>query len=171
MGGYRPRSPRTVINVRCRLNFDGAWTDACIHNVSSRGLMLATDRPPRIGSYVDIRRGTLIVIGRVIWRNGHQFGVRTQDEVSASAFVNEPVLRKRPSADKFATDRRTPTRVESERLVAVRAERGRRLASSFQFVCLVTFGLGLAAFAATLVLQALSKPLSVVTNALGGAGG
>jgi hypothetical protein len=36
--------------------------------------------PPPTGTYVDIRRGTLIIIGRVVWIGGERFGIFTQGQ-------------------------------------------------------------------------------------------
>ncbi|WP_107045459.1 PilZ domain-containing protein [Sphingomonas sp. STIS6.2] len=171
MGAYRPRATRTAVVVQCRMNSEGVWTDACIHNVSSRGLLVSADKTPRVGSYVDIRRGTLVIIGRVIWVKERRFGIRTQDLVSAALLVNEPVLKNRPAADQILTDRRMPTRTERNRSAAVRAERSRRFASGFQFVCLATASLGVAALAAVEIYHALVAPFGKVAGALGRTGG
>ncbi|RZM10031.1 MAG: PilZ domain-containing protein, partial [Sphingomonas sp.] len=95
-GGVRPREPRTKVLVPCRLNVDGAWSDACVHNVSSRGMLMAADAAPRPGSYVEVRRGTLLIVGRVMWRQDRCFGIRTQDRISVDALVSEPRRRTAP---------------------------------------------------------------------------
>lgn len=168
MAGHRPRDERTVILVPCRMNCDGVWTDACIHNVSARGLMASTDKPPLVGSYLDIRRGTLIIVGRVIWSKGRRFGVRTQDSISADAVVNEPVLKKPSAANHSSDDRRLQSRAEVERQVALRAEWSRRFASGFQFLCIAAFGVCLATFAAVQVFLTLAHPFEKVVRALRG---
>lgn len=155
--------------VPCRINAEGIWSDACIHNVSSRGLMLSTASPPRTGSYVDIRRGTLVIIGRVIWVKGQQFGVHTQDQVSAAILVSEPVLKQRPKFD-TADDRRAPSREETQRLPDRRAEKHRRFASLFQYVFFAVAAAGFGAFVAMQVYHLLEEPFQKVASALGGGG-
>lgn len=153
------------------MNYEGAWSDACIYNVSARGLLVSSDRLPRIGSYVDLRRGTLVIIGRVVWAKERRFGIRTQDPISAAALINEPVLKNRPAADQGMANRRMSTRVEAKRLTAVRADQSRRFAANFQFICIVTAGLGAAALLAAEIYHALAAPFAKVAGALGGVGG
>ncbi|WP_443027598.1 hypothetical protein [Sphingomonas sp. LR55] len=149
----------------CRLNISGKWSDGCIHDVSNKGLLISCTNPPAIGTYVDIRRGTLVIIGRVVWKGGSRFGVQTQDPVNIAALVNEPVLKSRPSAS-----RRSLTREKPVQSVTQRAERNRQRSSTIQFVCVVMAALGIAYFAAISCYQALAVPLGTIANALGGGG-
>lgn len=132
--------------------------------MSNKGLLISCKNPPAIGTYVDIRRGTLVIIGRVVWKGGSRFGVQTQDPVSIAALVNEPVLKSRPSA----SDRHSLTREKPGQSVTQRAERNRQRSSTIQFVCVVIAGLGVAYFAAISCYQALAVPLGTIANALGG---
>jgi hypothetical protein len=144
------------------MNVRGKWSNGCIHDVSDQGLLVSSYTPPAIGTYVDIRRGTLVIIGRVVWSGGSRFGVRTQDPVSVAALLSEPVLKRRPAI----AERRSPTREESVRRVADRADRSRRRSSAFQFVCLTIIGLGLAYFAAMSAYRALATPIGAATSVL-----
>lgn len=146
------------------MNVGGKWSNACIHDLSDKGLLVSSLTPPAIGTYVDIRRGTLVIIGRIVWSGGSRFGVRTQDPVSLAALINEPVLKSRPTS----ADRRAATRDETVRHVAKQADRSRQRASAFQFVCLTIIGLGIAYFAAISCYRALATPLSAAAEALGG---
>lgn len=137
----------------------------CVHPRPVRqGSARLQPHPAAIGTYVDIRRGTLVIIGRIVWSGGSRFGVRTQDPVSLAALINEPVLKSRPAS----ADRRTTTRDEAVRHVAQQADRSRQRASAFQFVCLTIIGLGIAYFAAISCYRALATPLSAAAEALGG---
>lgn len=148
------------------MNVGGQWSNGCIHDVSDKGLLVSSASPPPIGTYVDIRRGTLVIIGRVVWIGGSRFGVRTQDPVSIAALVNEPVLRRRPAI----AERRRATRDEdAARGVVEQADRNRRRSSVFQFVCLTLIGLGLAYFAAISCYRALAVPLDAAATVLGNA--
>lgn len=151
--------------VPCRLNVDGKWSSGCIHDVSDHGLLISSVNPPRAGTYVDIRRGTLIIIGRVVWTGGARFGVRTQDSVSAAALLNEPVLQHRPAH----AERRGPDRAESARQNVMRAARSARVSSHLQFACLALAGAGLAGFVGVSCYQALVIPLHAISVALGNA--
>jgi hypothetical protein len=143
------------LSIPCRINVGGKWSSGCIHDVSDHGLLLSSIAPPPIGTYVDIRRGTLIIIGRVIWVGGNRFGVRMQDPVGLATLLSEPVL-----------ERRSETRDATVRRTAEQADRNRRWSSTFQFACLVIIGLGAACFAAMQCYTLLSKPLVAVTGLL-----
>lgn len=147
------------------MNADGRWTDACIHNASSRGLLVAADDAPTSGSYVDIRRGSLVIIGRVVWRKGRFFGVRTQDRVVVQALVDEP-RRGAATAPTSTVDRRTSARLTSEGRMARRVERSRRIASMAQFGFLAASAAAAAAVMAGEVGATLSRPLAAVTASL-----
>jgi hypothetical protein len=168
IGDHRSRKVWTVVVVKCRMQSGGAWGDVCIHSVSARELIASSGKPPRRGSYVDIRRGTLVIIGHVTWIDGHRFGIRTQDTVSAAALVAEPVLNKRPSDNKLAPDRRSPTRAATERRTRHRVEQNRVFASAFQFVCVVVAGVSFAAFAAVQVYHVLARPFDTAAALLAG---
>jgi hypothetical protein len=168
IGDYRSRGARTMVAVKCRMHSDGAWGDMCIHSVSARDLIASSGQPPSRGSYVDIRRGTLVIIGHITWIDGWRFGVRTQDKVSAAALVAEPVLRKRPSGNKLAPDRRSPIRSETEGRTRHRVEQNRVFALAFQFVCVVVAGVSFAAFAGVQVYHVLQRPFDKVAALLAG---
>ena len=164
--GYRSRSPRKSVVVPCRINAGGLWTDGCIRNVSTRGMMISAETSLKIGSYVDIRRGTLAITGRVAWVIGPRFGVRTQDDISAEALVGEPVLKQRPS-DQVGNDRRAPARADSARSAAARADQSRQMSSILQYICLALLGVGFATFTAVQVYHLLAHPLGRISRALG----
>lgn len=169
--GMRQREPRTSVLVPCRVKREAGWSDACIHNVSSRGLLLGIDNAPNPGSYLEIRRGTLVIIGRVMWRQQGFVGIRTQDKVSAPALVNEPrgLGAKRPGQptnEARGGERRSTARLTAEGRTARRIERNRHRAQVFQFVALAGAGAAAAAFAAVHVRQALDHPFAAVGAAL-----
>ncbi|SFO03675.1 PilZ domain-containing protein [Sphingomonas sp. OK281] len=153
------------LSVPCRMNVTGRWSDAHIHDVSDKGMLVSSIEPPAIGTYVDIRRGTLVIIGRVVWSGGRRFGVRTQDPVSLAALLSEPVLDSRPAS----TDRRSLKREQAARRHSEQADRNRHRASLFQFICLTIIGLGIACFSASYCYRALAVPLGSVSNVLGAA--
>ena len=145
-----------------------AWCDASILNISSRGLLLRTTNPPLGGAYVDVRRGNHVIVGRVIWANAHQFGVRTQDKLAIDSLVgnNSPNSlsvndREEPPVERWARSR--PERLEWRH--AQSRERGRAL----QFACIAGFGFILATCAYEAVRETLSRPLTEVSMHLGAA--
>ena len=128
-------------------------------------MLVSSTEPPALGTYVDIRRGTLVIIGRVVWSGGSRFGVRTQDPVDLVALLNEPVLASRPAT----AERRSPTRQATTRSSAEQVERSRQQSSLFQFLCLTIIGVGIALFSATYCYRALVEPLGIIGNVLGAA--
>lgn len=146
------------------MNVNGKWSSGCIHDVSDRGLLVSSAMPPAIGTYVDIRRGALVIIGRVVWSGGSRFGVRTQDPVSVAALLSESP----PARGTANADRRSHIREDFSRHVIQRADRSRRHSSALQFICLTIIGMGMACFAAMLCYRALTTPLGAVAELLGG---
>lgn len=146
------------------MNVNGRWSNGCIHDVSDRGLLVSSAMPPAIGTYVDIRRGALVIIGRVVWGGSSRFGVRTQDPVSVAALLNESPPNRGPAKP----DRRSHIREDFSRYTIQQADRSRRHSSALQFICLTLIGMGMAGFAAILCYRALTTPFGAVAALLGG---
>ncbi|VXC53688.1 PilZ domain-containing protein [Sphingomonas sp. 8AM] len=154
--------------IPSRMRLDASWHDIVIHNVSSRGLMAGCDQPPAIGSYVEIRRGTLVIVGRVQWNKGRFFGLRSQDRLSVKALIDEPRLASRPvrTDTSVENDRRAERRLAHEAQMARKVERSRSFASMFQFLVLVAVGVTMAGIAAHTVFTMLSAPAAQIEDAL-----
>ncbi|CAM3212279.1 MULTISPECIES: PilZ domain-containing protein [Sphingomonas] len=165
--GYKNREARRQVLIPCRIKSVRGWGDACIHNVSSRGMMIACDDPLAPGEYLDLRRGRQVVIGRVVWRRDRFSGIRTQDVISADSLVNEPRLEGRPVDPQQGTERRVMRQsMASEIDAARRMERSRSLSQMLQFGALGIFGLVAAVTIATQVGQMLAKPAVQISQAL-----
>ncbi|NJC33649.1 hypothetical protein GGR88_001123 [Sphingomonas jejuensis] len=164
----RPREARRKVLIPSRMRLGADWVDVCIHNMSSFGMLVGGDDAPAAGSYVDIRRGTHVIIGRVVWRKDRFFGVRTQDRLDIDSIVNEPRLAKRPQAQQTPAERRTQSRLLAEAVIADRVEKSRKLSSALQFGLMVLAGLAVSAIAATEVYEVLAKPFASVGSAIGG---
>ncbi len=164
---YKSREARRQVLIPCRMKSARGWGDACIHNISSRGMMIASDDPLQAGEYVDIRRGRQVVIARVIWQRDRFAGIRTQDRISADVLVNEPRLEGKPAAIEVGEDRRSARhRLVSEIDAARRMERSRSISSALQFGALCLFGLAAAATIAVQVGHMLSAPTARIEQAL-----
>ena len=72
--GYKNREARRQVLIPCRIKSVRGWGDACIHNVSSRGMMIACDDPLAPGEYLDLRRGR----GRYL--EGMRVGIGAADQ-------------------------------------------------------------------------------------------
>jgi hypothetical protein len=149
-----------------------AWTDIVIKSMSVRELTAETTQPPRRGSFVEIRRGTQVIIGCVIWSEAERFGVRAQDRIDIDAVVTEPRLASRPARNSDAASGGEERRHDPERRgaenIAEGAEQSRRRSAALQFVIVVSLGGIAAAVLASAVYDALSVPLSVIGSRLVG---
>jgi hypothetical protein len=85
------RAPRQKVLIRARMRISAGWNDACILDISERGLMIrAGSAPPRRGSCVELRRGARIIIGRVMWAKQDRFGLSTQDKLDVESIIAVP---------------------------------------------------------------------------------
>lgn len=162
----KKREPRVKVLVRARMRTRSGWGDVTIHNMSSRGLLAATDEPCKPGTIVEIRRIHHIVVGRVVWQSDGYFGIRTQDPIDIQGIVSAKPPAEKPQRGDAPTmdDRRAARRVPA----AEREAQSRRFAAAFQYVVLI-LAIGTAAiFAAQYVGSVLSRPFAQVNATLGG---
>lgn len=82
------RDPRKAVLITARMKHDTAWRDVAIRNVSSHGVMLQLTDPPDRGSYVEIRRDSMVIVGRVMWSKPGACGLRTHEVLSVPAVGN-----------------------------------------------------------------------------------
>ncbi|WBO23845.1 PilZ domain-containing protein [Sphingomonas abietis] len=165
---FRPRETRRPVHIPSRMRSGAEWMDVCIRNVSSRGLLVESESPPAPGTYVDLRRGSQIVIGRVVWRNDRLFGVRAQDRIEIDALIKEPRLA-RPAAKLETTanpERRSKSRADTDQNVARRLERSRQLSSAIQFALIAVAGISASAIIAAEVYNLLKHPIAEIDAAL-----
>lgn len=165
-GGFRTREERVAVSLPCRLNDDGRWIAARIHNASSRGLLAAANDPPSPGSYVELRLGRLVLVGRVVWRKGRFFGVRLQDRLSITALLEErkrgdtpaPVVQL-PVADRIAAEGQRARTVEQSRYVSI----------IMQYATIAAMIAVAAGIVGHEVYRQLGRPAVVIEGALAGA--
>lgn len=152
----KPRELRRHVAVPARLRHGAAWTDACILNISTRGLMIHTGRQITKGTQVEVRRGDHVIIARVMWRDGGRAGLRAEDRIPVEEIVT---LGQSPTLQLTAgrVDRRKHPRVpEKSRL------RGRAM----EFGAVIAIGACLAVAGHGMVLAAFARPLEMVYAAL-----
>ena len=144
-----------------RLRSRSGWTDACILNISSRGLMIYSSLAGPQGSVVELWRGDHVIVARVMWQDGARAGLQTDERLAV-----EDILSLSSSAAMTLTaskavsgDRRARPRDEPDR---------RRQGRMVEFVGVVLIGSTLAAAAYGLVEQALARPMALIHAALGG---
>ena len=151
--------------IAARLRQGSAWSDANILNISSRGLLLHASTPPSRGTYIEVRRGAHVIIGRVISAKADRFGVRAQDLLAIDQLVANASPEGHPANDAGGVPAERRARPRPDRLEwrhAQSREKGRAL----QFACIAGFGLILAACAYEAVTDTLAQPLSIVSTQL-----
>ncbi|MDF7774537.1 hypothetical protein P1X14_04705 [Sphingomonas sp. AOB5] len=63
------------------------WSDVTIRNISPHGMLLLGSSPPRPGDYIEIRKASLVLVGRAVWVNGKAFGVRLIERLNFTALL------------------------------------------------------------------------------------
>lgn len=97
--------PRTRSAVRACLRDSQSERDICIMNISSRGLLATTARPPRRGEFVELIVGHNRLIGQVKWSSQRRFGMSLRERVSVTALLeggSGPIALRRSAASRPA---------------------------------------------------------------------
>jgi hypothetical protein len=157
--GLKPREERRRVVLPAQLRNGASWTDACILNRSSRGLMVHMTEPPQQGSYVELRKGAHVIVARVIWSDSQKAGLCAQDRLDVEHIVTSAEA---PQLQLTAEPcRRTdplPRGYGDSRL------QGRAM----EFASVVAVGIFFAATVCALVSDALALPLADIQRALSG---
>ncbi|MGI8612102.1 MAG: hypothetical protein ACR2KH_07535 [Sphingomicrobium sp.] len=124
-------------------------------------MIKAASRPPQRGSYVELRRGARIIIGRVMWAKEDRFGLSTQDQLDVESIIAVPD----GGADSTGS---SPASVASyERRSAVRRhatafERSRQWSRAFEFMCITVFAVAGCMVAFGAVTKLFAAPMAAV---------
>ena len=158
----KAREPRRKVMLKARMRIGAAWRDACILDLSSRGLMIQSNEPPRGGSYIEIRRGRHVIVARVMWTQDSRCGLLTQDPLPTDAIIAEPDH----SDGRTIAPNIERRRVRAEPPRAFVHEQSRWRSRAFEFVLVAMAGGACGTFAYSAVSDALSRPLLAVETAL-----
>jgi hypothetical protein len=148
--------------LRARLRGLSGWSDACILNVSSRGLMInAPAASAAQGSTIELWHGEHLIVGTIVWRRGTRAGLQSEERIPVDAILamgqSSSLQLTAPSWPEVER-RKTPRTHDHSRL------RGRAL----EFAGVAIVAVSLASGMVVLVTQALATPLHHVRAALGG---
>ena len=155
----RTREKRTAVRLSARMRAGDGWSDVQIHNASPRGLLLSAAAAPGPGGYIEVRRDTVVIVARVVWRSGDKVGVRTQDRIDLKALI-APRRTSPPVAGPERVERRQATRRDAP-------DRSRHLARMLQFGGLLA-GIGVAAAAIFGAVSGALAPLRAIETSLVG---
>jgi len=162
------RDTRLAVNLICRIRQDDGWHDVRVRNISCRGIGALSATPPSIGQYAELRRGSAVIVARVVWQHGNAFGLRSQDKIDIPALLGQSGAAKEGQFEPRSTERRKQPREDS--LVSA-AEQSRHRSSMFQYAVLGVASLAAALFASSMVRDVFSAPLTAVARALPGGSG
>lgn len=158
-GKQRSRELRRRVMLRARLRASSGWSDTCILNVSSRGLMIHAAGSASKGSTIELWHGEHRIVATVVWRKGSQAGLRTEEPVPVEDIL---ALGSGPSLQLTAgpwpqVDRRKAPRTSDDA-----RPRGRAI----EFAGIGIIAASLAIGVSGMVEEALAKPLGTVVAAL-----
>ena len=153
------REPRRKVTIRASMRAEGPPLDVCVRDISSRGLMIQTRTPPPRGTYVQIECAGHEIVGIVVWRREHRFGVNTCERIDASALARE----RRP---RIATPK--PGGGVARAVSARVTPQGRMFAQRMEFAIVATFAIVLVGALGAVAFETLSRPIAAVSAALGG---
>jgi len=158
--GELPRELRRRVVLPARVRTGAQWSDACILNISSRGLMIQSGRAGPEGSVLELRRGNHVITARVVWRNGPRVGLQSDERLPVEEILS-------------LCKSHTLQLVACEGALVDRRKRPRSGADSRVIGRSIEFA-GIAVIAATLALgawamadRAFAKPLTTVEKAFG----
>ena len=158
----RPRELRRRVVLPARVRVHSSWCDACILNISSRGLMIQVSRGAPSADTVELRRGEHVIVARVVWRNGSRAGLRSDDRLPVEEILSQSQA---PALQLTAPDGRL---VERRRQHRRDHERSRQHGRLFEFASIGVIGCGLGLTLFNMIEQAFAKPMGAIRAALGG---
>jgi hypothetical protein len=148
--------------IPARIRSGAQWSDTCILNISSRGLLIHSARAAAHGSLVELRRGDHVIVARVVWKEGARVGLETDERLPVEQIMS---LSQSHALQLIASDGALVERRKRSRTLQVDARlRGR--AMEFASVGIIAASLALTLW--SLAEQALAKPMASVAAALGG---
>ncbi|CAN5218444.1 hypothetical protein BH24PSE1_BH24PSE1_06860 [soil metagenome] len=154
----KPREKRHGVVLQARMRVDSGWSDACILNLSTRGLLVYSTSGANPGAYVEVRRGQQVIVARVVWRENQRMGLCSQDCLQIEQVVSGsqlPALQLGPK--RFPIERRRHRR---------EYEKSRTQARAMEFISIAIIGATLASAAYATVRESLSTPMARVAAAL-----
>lgn len=158
---HKPRELRRRVMLPARMRTAAGWSDACILNISSRGLLIHAGRPFGPGSLIELRHHDHTILARVIWRDGAKAGLQAEDRLPIERILSSSSS---PALQLTATRYKGPERRRRPRT----HEQSRHQSRMFEFAGLVVVAVVVAWTAFTLVSEALARPLAAVQTALTG---
>ena len=160
MAGEVQREHRKRVRISAQMRVDDQRMDVVICNVSSRGLLLSAEYTPKRGSYIEVSRGGVVTVGRVVWTNNGRFGVRTSDKLDVAAMAHKPTATRCMSLDDSTPAAAAAPKIRTFGKAKVdhlhQAEKNSWIAARMQFAAIGASVALVAAFAALISYELLS---------------
>ena len=157
----KTREPRHDVQLPARLRGDDGWADVAIRNVSSHGMMLLIKDPPERCAYIEVRRGSAAIVGRVMWSAPGRCGLRTKEKISVASLAMANA--QKDESKGFEVERRARARTHNPAMAALEAAHYVR---TVQFAAGFALLLGTAVFAAHKAHDVLARPTAMIEAAL-----
>ena len=143
-----------------RMRTSAGWSDACILNLSSRGLMVHANFSALAGGDVEVWHRELAISARIVWREGGRAGLEAEDRIPVEEILSiASSASLQVSAAARGAERRKRRRTHDD---------SRVLGRSVEFVSIAVITVALALGFSSLVGRALALPLGSVTTELQG---
>ena len=156
----KPREHRHKVLARAQVRAGLLLpAEACVRDVSSRGMLIQSAFPPRRGTYVEIILARQTVTGRVIWSKGRRFGISTRERVDLGAIVSGFQGGPAPQAANHIAVRKKPS-------PGGRGALARTNGKMLEFGSLVVTALAMVAVAGALVQQTLGETVQAIMSNL-----
>lgn len=136
------------------------WSDACIVNISSRGLLIQSRRTAPAGSIVEIRRASHVIVARVVWREGRRAGLRSDERLPVEEIMS---MSKATGLTLVAS---YGALVERRRFQRPRQSEQRLRGRAIEFIGVVAIAVSLAACVWTAARRSLADPMTRIETAL-----
>jgi len=148
--------------IPARLRAGAQWADACILNISSRGLLIHSGRAGPEGSMVELRKGDHVIVARVVWRDGSRVGLRSDDRLPIEDIlsVGDSGALRLVASEGALVDRRGRRRLSADS-ARLRGRAMELIGGGAISLCLV---LGIW----TMAREALARPMARIELALSG---
>jgi len=157
----RPRELRRRVVLPARLRVDSSWCDACILNISSRGLMIQVARGLPSTTDVELRRADHVIRARIVWRQGSRVGLQSDERLPVDEILS---LSQAPSLQLTASGAFVERRKQPRRIY----EQSRMRARLFEFAGIAVIAGSFAIGVFVMVEQAFARPMAMIEAALGG---
>lgn len=165
----RPREHRHEVFIKARMLHDHLWTEVVVRNVSSRGMLLQHPNPPARGKYIEVRRATQVIVARVIWSRGQNFGVRSQDTIDLKFLTAEDsaslIQKSEGGVAHDVVERRMVPR-QPAKTIDEKAAFSRLAGRAGEFFSLIALGAAAAILIADAVRTILFGPLAQIASHL-----